>query len=90
MIDYLYLLDYESDEDTGLCVVEIEPAAEADFAIEDVEDSETRDHIWALHRCFPQYGLRECFQALTTNHLDFSSAYDTLCYRNARAAEALM
>ena len=88
MIDYLYLLDYESDEDTGLPKVGTEPAAAADLAIEDIKDSGTRTNIRKLQKYFPQCNVRECSQALVENGLDYLGAYDTLYYRNTTESPA--
>ena len=93
MIDYLYLLDYESDKDTSLRTVETEPAAAADLAIEDVEDIGTRDKVILLQQFFPQYNVRECLEALRQNAFDCSRAYYSLVDRNAKEkkdAEARM
>lgn len=79
MIDYFYLLDYESDKDTGLRIAETEAVAAADFTI---EDDETREHVMRLHDCFPQYDMRDCFDTLTRRDLNYNEAYNTLCRRN--------
>ena len=94
MIDYFYLLDYESDEDTGLPIVGTEPMPEADLAIENVEDRVTRGRIRMLQECFPQYDVRDCFEVLTRHDLDYNRAYNILNYRHGgkkkRSAEARM
>ena len=84
MIDYLYLLDYESDKDTGLCMVETEPAAAADLAIEDVEDAETRQWVKSFRRMFPECDVRECLEVMTKNSHNHFRAFDTLYYRHFR------
>ena len=94
MIDYFYLLDYESDKDTGLYMVDTEPAAAADLAIEDIEDITTRSRTVILWQSFSQCDVRKCFEALTENGLDFNLAFRALdlVERNAREnlAEDLM
>ena len=93
MIDYFYLLDYESDKDTGLCMVVTEPAAAADLAIEDVKNTLTRESILTLQNHFPQYDVRKCLDALRQNAFDYLRAYHTLVNRNAKEkkdAEARM
>ena len=84
MIDYFYLLDYESDNDTCLCMVETEPAAAADLAIENLDDIVILEDVVKLKKWFPRYDMRKCFEALTENDLDYHSAYNTLFSRNAK------
>ena len=87
MIDYFYLLNYESDEDTGLRIMETEPPAAAYLALEDVQNFQTLESTLRLHFWFPQYDVRKCLEALTENDFDFEGAYYTLANREAKEEE---
>ena len=89
MIDYFYLLDYESDKDTGLYMADTELAAAGELTLDDIEDSTRRVDTVMLRRFFPQYGVRKCFDALTENGLDLKCAYSALALvdRNAKEEE---
>ena len=87
MIDYLYLLDYGSDKDTGLRIGETEPAAAADRATEDVDVPET-EHLMSLHRRFPHlyYDAREGLETLTScgvKNCNYDEAWHSPFRRNA-------
>ena len=93
MIDYFYLLDYRSNTDTDIYMMETEPAAAAYLALEDVKNLQTLESIMRLHICFPQYNVRKCFEALTEKDWNYNDAYDTLEDLNAKEkkdAEARM
>ena len=81
MIDYLYLLDYEPDEDTGLRLVEPDlttrPIA-PDVGIDAINDIKTRAKISHLLLYFPHHGVSICLRALFDSKFNFFGAVEVL------------
>lgn len=93
MLEYFYLLDYESDKESGLCIVETDRAshsAATDLAIDEVEDPHVRDNIMRLQDWLPHHGVRACLEALTQNNLNYNHTLHELISQDAndRAIEA--
>ena len=74
MIDYFYLLDYESQDRYLDC----ECPAPTDLAIDEVEEGDTRDAVVELQEDLPGSGVRECLQALEESYFNYTAAYDLL------------
>lgn len=83
MLDYFYLLDYGSDKDTGLCVVEankdMNPTAPVIF-INGLTDKNRWD-LLKIQRRFPQFRVRECLETLTENHYDCARALRSMKFK---------
>ena len=71
MIDYFYLLDYESDKDRDLNCAS---PADADLAIDGITNLGTRHKIAGLQQEVPHVGVRKCYQALAQNDFDYEAA----------------
>ena len=87
MLNYFYLLDYESDKDTGLYITETDRAAHptaTDLAIDHIEDPQTRDKIMRLRQTFPHFGVQVCLEALTQKNLDYDGAVHSLIIKDTQ------
>lgn len=73
MLDYFYVLDYESDEDAGLSMVETDGTGSTpatDLTIHDV----IRGMVMRLQRALIYRCERECLEALTENNFSYDDA----------------
>ena len=88
MIDYLYLLDYEFNKDTGLCLVETEHgtcAKAPKIGIDGIKDIRTRANVSHLQLCFPHYGVPMCLKALSDSKYSFWGAMEALTMKDIQA-----
>lgn len=86
MLEYFYLLDYESDKESGLCIVETDRAshpAATDLAIDEVEGPLVRDSIMRLQDWLPHHGVRACLEALTQNNFNYNYTLHKLILQDA-------
>ena len=78
MLDYLYLLDYESDENTGLCIAStylksIEQVLNTDVEYDEKLDFQMCVKIMRLQSVLSYYEVTPpmCYEALNQNNQDY-------------------
>ena len=77
MIDYLYVLDYKSDEDPRLCIGEFWDGDRADLIVGDKIDFQTCVKVARLLEKCPRSGplcALTCLEVLTEKNLDYDKA----------------
>ena len=87
MLNYFYLLDYESDKDMDLYITGPDRAAHptaTDLAIDQVEGPQTRDKIMRLRQTFPHFGVQVCLEALIQKNLDYDGAVHSLIIKDTQ------
>lgn len=87
MLDYFYLLDYKFDKDLGISVVKTEPDFTPiipDIHSDDFHGISLHNDIFRLRKCFPQFGVDECWVALTENGFSYIEAYKYLADKEAK------